>query len=113
MKLAAPARYGLASKAPTLRDSLFILDAIHTLDGGQRPETVITDTASYSDIVFGLFAICGYQCLPSAQADGTRPSATRPARTASPRACTADCGRTITVISLIRSSSSKCSRSMP
>jgi TnpA family transposase len=25
---------------------------------------VITDTASYSDIVFGLFAICGYQFSP-------------------------------------------------
>jgi TnpA family transposase len=48
----------------TLRDSLFILDAIHNLDGGDRPETVITDTASYSDIVFGLFAICGYQFSP-------------------------------------------------
>ncbi|MBG0823619.1 Tn3 family transposase [Planomonospora sp. ID91781] len=48
----------------TLRDSLFILDAIHTLDGGLRPETVVTDTASYSDIVFGLFAICGYQFSP-------------------------------------------------
>jgi hypothetical protein len=31
----------------TLRDSLFILDAIQTLDGGPRPETVVTDTASY------------------------------------------------------------------
>ena len=48
----------------TLRDSLFILDAIHARDGGPRPETVITDTASYSDIVFGLFAICGYQFSP-------------------------------------------------
>lgn len=45
----------------TIRDSLFILDAIHNLDVQQRPEMVITDTASYSDIVFGLFAICGYQ----------------------------------------------------
>ncbi|GGQ35927.1 transposase [Streptosporangium pseudovulgare] len=48
----------------TLRDSLFILDAIHNLDGGPRPETVVTDTASYSDIVSGLFAICGYQFSP-------------------------------------------------
>ncbi|WP_326822989.1 nitroreductase/quinone reductase family protein [Streptosporangium sp. NBC_01756] len=47
-----------------LRDSLFILDAIHNLDGGDKPETVVTDTASYSDIVFGLFAICGYQFSP-------------------------------------------------
>jgi TnpA family transposase len=48
----------------TLRDSLFILDAIHNRDGGPKPETVIADTASYSDIVFGLFAICGYQFSP-------------------------------------------------
>ncbi len=48
----------------TIRDSLFILDAIHNLDVPQRPEVVITDTASYSDIVFGLFAICGYQFSP-------------------------------------------------
>ncbi|MGB0091556.1 MAG: Tn3 family transposase [Solirubrobacteraceae bacterium] len=48
----------------TLRDSLFILDAIHNRDGGPKPEVVITDTASYSDIVFGLFAICGYQFSP-------------------------------------------------
>ncbi|MFE1877151.1 transposase [Streptomyces sp. NPDC059496] len=45
----------------TLRDSLFILDALHARDGGPKLQTVITDTASYSDIVFGLFAICGYQ----------------------------------------------------
>ena len=48
----------------TLRDSLFILDAIHARDGGPKPEAVITGTASYSDIVFGLFAICGYQFSP-------------------------------------------------
>ena len=48
----------------TLRDSLFILDALHARDGGPKPEIVITDTASYSDIVFGLFAICGYQFAP-------------------------------------------------
>lgn len=48
----------------TLRGSLFILDAILTVDGGPRPETVVTDTASYSDIVFGVFAICGYQFPP-------------------------------------------------
>jgi TnpA family transposase len=29
----------------TLRDSLFILEAIHARDGGPKPETVITDTA--------------------------------------------------------------------
>ncbi|MFB9681776.1 Tn3 family transposase [Streptosporangium vulgare] len=57
----------------TLRDSLFILDAIRTLDGGPKPETVVTDTASYSDIVSGLFAICGYQFSPRiADLGGTR-----------------------------------------
>ncbi len=45
----------------TLRDCLFILDALHNRDGGPKPET---DTASYSDIVFGLFAICGYRFSP-------------------------------------------------
>ncbi|WP_405151208.1 transposase [Sphaerisporangium sp. NBC_01403] len=45
-------------------NSLFILDAIFNLDGGPKPETVISDTGSYSDIVFGLFAICGYQFSP-------------------------------------------------
>ncbi|OKI22866.1 hypothetical protein A6A08_18075 [Nocardiopsis sp. TSRI0078] len=48
----------------TVRDSLYILDALHARDGGPKPEMVITDTAFYSDIVFGLFAICGYQFSP-------------------------------------------------
>ncbi|MCX4596498.1 Tn3 family transposase [Streptomyces sp. NBC_01549] len=48
----------------TLRDSLGILDAMFNLDGPVRPEIVITDTGSYSDLVFGLFAICGYQFSP-------------------------------------------------
>jgi TnpA family transposase len=48
----------------TVRDSLYILDALHARDGGPKPEMVITDTASYSDIVFGLFAIRGYQFSP-------------------------------------------------
>jgi hypothetical protein len=44
----------------TLRDSLFILDAIHRLDAIEHPEVITTDQGSYSDIVYGLFAICGY-----------------------------------------------------
>jgi hypothetical protein len=35
-----------------------------TATAAPDPEVVITDTASYSDIVFGLFAICGYQFSP-------------------------------------------------
>jgi TnpA family transposase len=48
----------------TLRDSLYILDAIHRLDAAEHPEIIITDAGSYSDIVYGLFAICGYQSAP-------------------------------------------------
>ena len=45
----------------TMRDSLHILDTLLNLDGGPRPDTVATDTASYSDIVFGLFRMLGYR----------------------------------------------------
>ena len=41
----------------TPRDSLFILDTLLNLDAGPRPEVVTTDNASYSDMVFGVFAI--------------------------------------------------------
>lgn len=48
----------------TLRDWLGILNAVFNLDGPIRPEIVITDTGPYSDLVFGLFAICGYRFSP-------------------------------------------------
>lgn len=48
----------------TVRDSLHILDGLLNLDGGQRPEMVTTDTASYSDQIFGLFALLGYRFSP-------------------------------------------------
>jgi TnpA family transposase len=48
----------------TLRDSLYILDAIHRLDAIEHPEVITTDQGSYSDIVYGLFAACGYQFAP-------------------------------------------------
>jgi TnpA family transposase len=48
----------------TIRDSLYILDLLLNLDGGTRPKTVVTDTASYSDMVFGLFRLLGYQFSP-------------------------------------------------
>ena len=50
----------------TLRDSLMILDGLLELappgDGG--PTTIITDQASYSDQIFGLFWLLGYQFSP-------------------------------------------------
>ena len=48
----------------TMRDSLYILDTLLNLDAGPKPELVATDTASYSDIVFGLFRLLGYQFSP-------------------------------------------------
>lgn len=48
----------------TPRDSLHILDAMLNLDGGVKPEMVATDNASYSDIVFGIFKILGYNFSP-------------------------------------------------
>lgn len=48
----------------TPRDSLHILDALLNLDGGVKPEMVATDNASYSDIVFGIFRILGYNFSP-------------------------------------------------
>ena len=44
----------------TIRDSLYILDLLLHLDGGPRPDMVVTDQAAYTDIVFGLFRILGY-----------------------------------------------------
>ncbi|WP_405393899.1 Tn3 family transposase [Streptomyces gougerotii] len=48
----------------TPRDSLHILDALLNLDGGVKPAMVATDNASYSDIVFGIFRILGYNFSP-------------------------------------------------
>ena len=48
----------------TVRDSLHILDTLLNLDAGPKPEMVATDTASYSDIVFGLFRMLGYRFSP-------------------------------------------------
>ncbi|WP_164903626.1 Tn3 family transposase [Nonomuraea polychroma] len=48
----------------TMRDSMYILDAIHRLDATEPPDIVTTDTGSYSDVVYGMFAICGYQFAP-------------------------------------------------
>jgi TnpA family transposase len=46
------------------RDSPWIIDLMLNLDGGPRPDTVITDAGSYSDMVFGLFALLGYRFCP-------------------------------------------------
>lgn len=49
----------------TPRDSLHLIDLIYAQDGGRRPEVVITDTGSYSDVVFGLLALLGFDYRPA------------------------------------------------
>ena len=48
----------------TLRDSLYILDGLLEQETSLRPTEVMTDSASYSDQVFGLFRLLGYQFSP-------------------------------------------------
>ena len=48
----------------TPRDSLHLIDLIYSQDGGARPEVVITDTGSYSDVVFGLLTLLGFDYRP-------------------------------------------------
>ncbi|MCF3178050.1 Tn3 family transposase [Streptomyces sioyaensis] len=36
-----------------------MLDVLYDRDGGKRPEMIVTDSASYSDIVFGLLTLAG------------------------------------------------------
>lgn len=48
----------------TLRDSLFVLDGLLENRTALGPVEVTSDSASYSDIIFGLFALLGYQFSP-------------------------------------------------
>ncbi len=48
----------------TVRDSLYVLDTMLNLDGGPKPEMVASDTASYSEMVFGIFTLLGYRFSP-------------------------------------------------
>ena len=48
----------------TPRDSLHLIDLIYSQDSGRRPEVIVTDTGSYSDIVFGLLHLLGFDYRP-------------------------------------------------
>jgi len=48
----------------TLRDSLFLLDGLLEQITCLQPKEIMTDTAGYSDIIFGLFWLLGYQFSP-------------------------------------------------
>jgi TnpA family transposase len=48
----------------TPRDSLYAIDLMYRRDGGARPEVFISDTGSYSDMVFGLLKLLGVDYRP-------------------------------------------------
>ena len=48
----------------TPRDSLHAVDVLYRRDGGRRPEVFISDTGSYSDMVFGLLKLLGVAYRP-------------------------------------------------
>jgi TnpA family transposase len=50
--------------AGTPRDSLFAVDLMYRRDGEVRPEVFISDTGSYSDMVFGLLKLLGVDYRP-------------------------------------------------
>jgi TnpA family transposase len=57
---------GLAAQVlrGTPRDSLHTVDVVLSQQGGKVPEAIISDTGSYSDIVFGLLHLIGRQYRP-------------------------------------------------
>lgn len=57
---------GLAGQvvSGTPRDSLHVIDLIYHQDGGRRPEVIVTDTGSYSDMVWGLLRLLGFDYRP-------------------------------------------------
>ncbi|MBL1227118.1 Tn3 family transposase [Enterococcus sp. BWR-S5] len=48
----------------TLRDSLYLLDGVLNQASGLEPKQIMTDTARYSDLIFSLFGLLGYQFSP-------------------------------------------------
>ena len=57
---------GLAGRvvSGTPKDTLHLVDLIYSQDGGRRPDVIITDTGSYSDIIFGLLQLLGFDYRP-------------------------------------------------
>jgi TnpA family transposase len=48
----------------TIRDSVYVLEALLEQESGLTPTEIMSDTASYSDLMFGLFWCLGYQFSP-------------------------------------------------
>jgi len=57
---------GLAGRvlSGTPRDSLHVVDLIYSQDAGKRPEVIVTDTGSYSDIVYGVLTLLDFDYRP-------------------------------------------------
>jgi TnpA family transposase len=57
---------GLVAKviSGTPKDTLNVVDLVYNPDGGPRPEVLITDQGSYSDIVFGIVTLLGFGYRP-------------------------------------------------
>jgi TnpA family transposase len=43
---------------------MHLIDLLYRRDGGRRPEIIITDAGSYSDVVFGLLQLLGFDYRP-------------------------------------------------
>jgi TnpA family transposase len=57
----------------TQPDALYLLDGLLEPQTAVRPREIMTDTAGYTDIIFGLFRLLGYQFSPRlADAGGAR-----------------------------------------
>ena len=57
----------------TQPDALYLLDGLLDPQTSVRPGEVMTDTAGYTDVIFGLFRLLGYQFSPRlADAGGAR-----------------------------------------
>ena len=48
----------------TLRDSLYLLEGLLNQTSGLQPNQIMTDTAGYSDLIFGLFGLLNFQFSP-------------------------------------------------
>lgn len=48
----------------TLRDSLYLLEGFLNQPSELTPNQIMTDTAGYSDMIFGLFGLLGFQFSP-------------------------------------------------
>ena len=48
----------------TIRDSLYVLDGLLEHETNLEVQEIVTDTAAYSDLIFGLFRLLGFQFSP-------------------------------------------------